>query len=107
MSKFEVSKKVNLDMLGEHWKDCYITVTPLAVNEFEDIINLQPKDDNAKENIKAMKQMIKVVETHFVDGKGWDGQGVIPIEVDDIQQLPIEILSVAIKALSGKTDPKS
>lgn len=108
MSKFAIKKKITLEFLGEEWKDAYITLTPLAVREFERIQKIAPKDEtDVDANLEAMNQMLTIVGEHFVNGKGWDGETLVAIEKEDISDLPMEILTVLISSLAGKADPKS
>lgn len=107
MSKFAIKKKVELAFLGEEWKDAYIILTPLAVREFERIQKLAPKDEtDVDANLAAMNQMLEIIKEHFVSGKGWDGEALVTIEKDDIIELPMDILTVCISSLAGKSDPK-
>lgn len=108
MSKFQIKKKIDLSFLGDEWKEAYIVLTPLAVREFERIQKIAPKDETDVEaNLAAMDSMVEIIKEHFVSGKGWDGEALVAIEAADLTELPMEILSVCISSLAGKTDPKS
>ncbi len=108
MSKFAIKKRVELGFLGSEWEQCYITLIPLAVKEFEKIQRIAPKDEtDTQASIDAMNAMLEIIKEHFVSGKGFDGTQVVDIYKDDIDDLPMEILTVCINSLAGKTDPKS
>lgn len=108
MSKFKIYKQIDLNFLGEGWETCRIRLTPLEVSEFEQLQNIAPKDiEDSAQTMAAIKQMIVLLKTHFVDGTGYDGDGIIPISKEDFDELPIEVLNACISLLSGKTDPKS
>ncbi len=108
MSKFAIKKRVELAFLGDEWKDAYIVLTPLAVREFKEIQKAAPQDDtdNAA-NIEAMDTMMLLIKEHFLSGKGWDGEALVAIEPEDLDDLPVEIISACISSLAGTTDPKS
>lgn len=108
MTKFAIKKKIDLGFLGSEWEQCYITLVPLAVKEFEKIQRIAPKDENdAEAGIEAMNAMLDIVREHFVEGKSFDGTSIVSIDRDDISDLPMEILTLCINSLAGKADPKS
>jgi hypothetical protein len=107
MSKFVVKKKVSLKFLGDDWKDAYLILSPLKVNEFKVIQKLSASENSSDlENMKVVVGMAKILREHFISGKGWDGQALISIEAKDLEELPIEVLSIGFEALSGTPDPK-
>ncbi len=103
MSKFIVKKRVPLDFLGEEWKDCYIEFQPFSP---KDLITIDQMDTtDASKGIQAMSEMITLLESHFIGGKGYTGSGLADIEATDLQELPLEALQACIKAANGAVSP--
>lgn len=85
MGKFVVVKTIKLDFLGDEWKDCYIKMGSLTIGELTKLASLT--DDEAK----AGELMISLLKDKFIEGKGWNGEKVVPIKKEDVDDLPIEI----------------
>lgn len=104
---FVVRKKIELSKLGEDWKDCYIVFTPFTFNDnatllkFRSIANSGAQDADQAE--KVSKEIIALLKSKFVEGKGWDGTKVIPITKDNLAELPMELIGDLLQALQGQS----
>lgn len=89
MTVFILRKKIELSDLGDDWKDCYITLRDLTVEELQKMMpKVAAAEDGSEEQINAIKELIGKC---FIEGKGFDGQGVVEIKSEDIGNLPLEI----------------
>jgi hypothetical protein len=86
MSKFKIVRKLDLGEI-DGWKDCYIKLTEPTVG---DVRKVQKMGDD-----EALKYdtVIDMVKNCFVDGKGFDGEKIIKMNKEDVDELPISILN--------------
>lgn len=89
MSKFKAYLKVELDFLGEEWDGCYIKVVSPSVGELKKL---------QKEEEAPADSLVTFVKDRFVEGKGFDGENIVDMERDDVDDLP----AAAIFAVSRK-----
>ena len=51
MSKFKISRKIELKFIGEEWKDCYLEFSPITASEIEHLEEL--KLENVIQEMKS------------------------------------------------------
>lgn len=109
MSTFVVKKKIELAFLGEGWEEAFVTFSPFTFADNESLLKLRSQvnvenpeatpQDGAE---KASKDMITLLQDKFVEGKGYDGEGLVAITKDNLADLPMEIINKALDVLQGK-----
>lgn len=110
MTKFKIVKRFSLDFVGEEWKDAYIDFQSLTVldvrNKFPSLSRLDEKDqDNI---VKGIDSVVEILKDKFLEGKGIDIEGkLVELTPDDLEALPMEVLSRALGFLSQVTTPNS
>lgn len=110
---FIVKKKIVLNFLGEGWEDAYISFTPFTFGDNAELLKLRkkisPTNGEVPDEEDLTKDMLSLLRTHLIDGKGFDGEGLVDITGDNLTDLPIEIFAHIIKELQGQvpTDPKA
>lgn len=109
MSTFVVKKKIELAFLGEGWEEAYITFSPFSFADNEQLLKLRsnvnvdnPEATPQEGAEKASKNMIALLQEKFVEGKGYDGTGLVDITKENLQDLPMEIINEALNVLQGK-----
>ncbi len=103
---FVVKKQLSLDFLGEGWHGAYITFTLPSLKD--SLAQSTPSQEEIeKEPKKYTLEMVKYLEEHFIDGKGWNGNELVDLTKDDIQLLPTEVFAKGIELLSGAPSPNS
>ena len=95
MSKFVLTKKLDLSKLADSWKGCYIEFSDFSSKEVQALSGEKNKD-------KAYEQTLEFIKTKFVSGKGFDGKKIIDMEKDDIDDLPMTILRGIVDFLLPK-----
>lgn len=107
--RFIVRKRLSLDFFGEDWQDCFIEFTPITYKEANELANLgetNAENLSNEQREKLAKQTLQLLKDHFISGKGYTEAGVVELEADDIEQMPVEIIGKAIGQLRGEIDPK-
>ena len=110
MGKFLVRKHFSLDFLGEEWKDAYLVFSAFVMSDIKDrlakLANLEQDDSEAV--MAGLTEMVSLLEEKFIEGKGVDASGkLIPVEKEDIKDLPVEVISKAVSFLSQGLSQKS
>ena len=105
MSKFKITKKLNLDRFG---KGSYLSFSLVTYKESEKIAALDIKeDDNPKEVSKSAKIGLDLLKSKFVEGKLPNLKDeLVEVLSEDFDDLPIEIISDAIGFLGRGSAPK-
>jgi hypothetical protein len=108
MKKFGIVKRFSLDFLGEGWKDAYINFSPLTIvdikTKFPSLLKLSA--ENKDDVIKGVDSVLIMMKEKFVDGKAVESSGgLVDLTVDDLEQLPVEVLSRALSFLSQGATP--
>ncbi len=104
MTKFAITKKVDLAFLGDKWKEneCYLEFTAFTIRDLQDKfpeISIQEKD--AKSIRSGMTKTIELLTEHFVTGKGIDDKGeVVTIKGEELVDLPAEVITKIFSFLS-------
>jgi len=107
MSKFVVKKKILLDFLGEDWKEAFLTFSPFSYNDNLTLIKFRKEvknitNESDDKDIKTMSdRMISILQDKFVEGRGFDGEKLIPVTKDDLPELPQEVWERVIGELQG------
>lgn len=94
---FVLEKKITMEVFGEQWKDCYLKFQSPTFGQIKSIL----KDDG-----QAVDQGIELLKSLYIDGNGWNGGEVVPINKEDITELPIQILNHCFSELAGEINPK-
>ena len=103
---FVVKKQLSLDFLGTEWHAAYINFTLPSLKESLD--QSTPTEAEIEENPKKFTtEMIGFLESHFIDGKGWNGNELVDLTKDDIQELPSAVFAKGVELLSGAPSPNS
>ena len=110
MSKFKIVKKFSLDFVAPEWKDAYIDFNVLTVNDVREVFPALAKMKEVEEtNVSAgLDSILDLVKSKFIDGKAINEKGeLISLEVGDIDDLPVAVLSKALSFLSQDATPPS
>lgn len=101
-----IRKKITLEILGEEYKDAYLTFKAIPVGELGNIQAKMPKEDDADQS-QAIPVMLDLLKTYFLDGKFPNEKGELESVVkDDLNNLDAETSIHCFQVLSG-VDPKA
>ncbi len=103
---FVVTKKLDLSFLGTEWHAAYIN---FSLPGFQELLeqNSPTEEEIAQDPKKYTGEMIALLEKHFIDGKGWNGNQLVDLVASDIKELPMSVFTEATKLVTGTPDPKS
>lgn len=106
---FPVQKRVDLSFLGAEWQGAELVFSGLT---FKETRELAGQDFSVDENDptsanKSMTFVVKFLTDHFLSGKGYNGEGLVPIKKEDLEDLPVEAINKSVELVTGQVDPKS
>ena len=101
---FTFTKKVDLSEFGEEWKDSYVVVRRLTFGETKDLAGF---DADSGDTAKNVEFAVSLLQSHFVEGKAFNGTELVNLTADDVESLPIDIVNKVIEAVVGTPSPKS
>ena len=110
MSKFKIIKRFSLDFIAPEWKDAYINFHVLTVADVKDAFPALAKmGGTEKEDVSSgLESILSLIKNKFIEGKALNEKGeLIALEVEDIEELPVSVLSKALNFLSQDAIPPS
>lgn len=102
MAKFKLEKRIDLSELGEGWAECYLLFTAPSFKDIKQISKLSTETGEAE----AVDKAVDVLKCLYVSGEGFSDNGKVKIEKDDLEDLPVEVLTRCFQEISGAPDPK-
>lgn len=109
MGKILIRLRVDLEFLGEEYKESYITFRKIPVKDYQEIVKTLPDEDSTnEEKMGAITIMIDTLKKYFVAGKfpGEDGK-LVDLEANDLDDLDSDTATRCFQALVGTpVDPK-
>lgn len=93
--KFDIKLKLDLDFLGDGWKDCYLSFSPITVRDAKELRNLNI-DDTAN-----IEKGIQLVKEKFIEGKALAKGELIDVKAEDLDDFPITIITKIIELMVG------
>lgn len=101
--KFKIVKHFPLDFLGTEWKDCFLDLKPLSIEDVKgrlpEIAKLQSEDADVGAGIDLL---IQLITEKFIGGKVVDESGaVVDLPQEALKDLPVEVIGRAFSFLSS------
>lgn len=100
---FIIKKTINLGFLGTEWSGCNLIFSGMTFKESLGFSKMQ-FDEKDAQNSESLEFIMNLVKTHFVEGTGFDGTAVVNLNAEDLENLPIEVISKSVEALVGGSD---
>ena len=100
MSKFDITKKVSLDYLGDQWKECYLEFNLPSYGDLKNLTNSKATDQ------EKVESGLETIVGLFRCGKAISEGKEVDVTKEDLKDMPIEVLTKCFKAISGELDPK-
>ncbi len=94
---FVLKKRVTFEDESQEWKDCYFDFAIPSYKQVRDLRN----SDSSNEN-----EMVDFLRLLFLGGKAFDGEKLVEIKPDQLEELPILIIKKCFEALASEIDPK-
>jgi hypothetical protein len=110
MSKFKIVKKFSLDFVAPEWKDAYINFNALTVSDVKTAfpVLVQAKELQEENATAGLDSILSLIKSKFIEGKAVNEKGeLVSLVVNDIDDLPVSILSKALAFLSQDANPPS
>lgn len=95
-----IEKRVSLSFLGDKYESSYITFKSISIKEYEGL-QVQAKEIE-KDQEKALPFIIGQLKDRFIEGN-IDNQ---KITVEDLEDLPADVILECFKSIQGQLDPK-
>lgn len=108
---FVIRRKLDLSDSGEGWEGAYIIYTPLSFSQNKKLIDIQKYREKLKsgdiETVTKVNNMtFEIAKDGFVEGKGYDGEKLVDITKENLNELPDDMLTKLFKLITGKLDTK-
>jgi len=94
-----IRKRINLDFLGERYKDSYLEFKSIPIKDYEAMIGVIDKNPEGK---KLIVYMLELLKKYFLEGK-FEGQDVT---ADDLGEFDQETAVTIFEELTGQS-PKA
>ena len=95
------TKKYSFRSMGSEWTDCYVEYRPFNYDSLKEVAEIE------KDQSKSIEIFMGILKERFVGGQVIvDGQKV-PMEADDLVNLPVEEITNLIKDATGNLDQAS
>lgn len=100
-----IKKRVNLEFLGEEFKEAYIIFQAIPLKDYEEILN------SPDEGIDALKQIRDTLDKYFISGKVPNDKGELgDMKKEELGELDGDAATNCFQVLSGQsagsqTDP--
>lgn len=96
-----IKKRVDLDFLGEDFKDTFVTFKSIPAKDLPEIVKLTKE---AEESVDAIPHILKLLKKYFLDGEH-EGEAV---KAEDLDELDAETLVKCFEIITGQSaDPKA
>lgn len=94
-----IKKRVNLDFLGEEFKDSYLTFRSIPAKDLPGIVE---QTEKVSEGVKAIPIILEILKKYFLDGMHDE-----VIKKEDLDELDSNSIIECFQTLTGQTiDPK-
>lgn len=100
MLKFK--KKITLEFLGDEYKDSYIELESMPMNELEALLNKAKDTDQSQDRGEALSFMRNAVSDRFVGGSVSQDGKMVEVKKEDVASLPAEVFIEAFQQIVGK-----
>lgn len=98
MANIVIKKRVNLDFLGDEYKNDYLVFKAIAVSKYKDLVDGRPEEDNLQ-----YEYVLKVLADNFIEGKFQDQD----VDKKDLAEFDGETTLNCFARLTGQQpDPK-
>lgn len=91
--KFDVKLKLSLDFLGEGWGECFLAFSPITVKQAKDFREIDVNDPLVAD------KGLEIMQEQFLGGKGLSEGKIVDIKKEDIEDLPISVVTKAIELM--------
>jgi len=96
---FVVRRTIKLDFLGDEWKDAFVVMTPFSWDDNTTLLKFRKADSETI--VEDQKELSELIKSRLVEGKGWNGEKLIPITRENVGALPVEAFTKIFQELQG------
>ena len=99
--KLDIEVKLNLDFLGDGWENCYLSFTPVSIGSARKMADVTSKSE--KEQFDAG---IELLSSNLLGGRVLSNGKEVEFKKENIEDLPVSIISEAVNLLVGDISKK-
>ncbi len=110
MPKFKIIKRFSLDFIAPEWKEAYINFYSLTIADVREVFPklAEIEEASGKNATVGLESILSLLKAKFVDGMALNEEGEITnLKTEDLDDLPITVLSRALTFLSQDAVPTS
>lgn len=98
--KLDITKKLELSSYGEGWENCFIAFSPISVKEARKFLDFDGKQG------ELIDLGIDLLKDKFVGGKVLSGGKEVELKSEDLEDMPVELITRGINLLTEEEDQK-
>lgn len=107
MGVFKVRKEIKLSFMGTGWEEAYVAFSPFTFGDNGKVLGLyqlaqKQKEMKVSEAKQASDEIISILKDKFIDGKGYDGEKLVDVTAENLQDLPMELIVHILQTLQGQ-----
>lgn len=91
--KFDIRLKLNLDFLGEGWKDCYLAFSPLTVKDAKELRDITPTDKD------TLDKGMNLLKDKFIEGTALSNGKLVTVKKTDLDEMPMSVINKSIELM--------
>lgn len=100
-----IKKRVNLDFLGEEYKDAYLTFKSIPAVDFDEVTTKLKSIEGKEES--SLTFLIEILSKYFIEGEFPEDGKLTAVKKEDMGQLDALTLIECFKVFTGQSlDPK-
>jgi uncharacterized protein (UPF0305 family) len=103
----KIKKRVNLAFLGEDYKDSYIEVYSITIDQLKKLIEKITLMQEQEKTGEALDFMVERVQEQFAGGSIWQDGKMTEVRQEDLGSLPSDVYIEAFQELTGKIQGNS
>lgn len=102
-----IKKRVDLDFLGEDYKEAYLVFQSIPAGDFDNVIKELDSVEGNKDGAGSITFILKVLKDYFIVGKFPDDNGLQDVSKEDLDGLDPSTLTKCFQVFTGtEIDPK-
>lgn len=103
----KIKKRVSLAFLGEDYKDSYLEVYSITIDELKKLIEKITVMQEQEKTGEALDFMVERVKAQFAGGSIWQDGKMVDVKEEDLGSLPSEVYIEAFQEITGKIQGNS
>lgn len=102
----KIIKRISLEFLGEGYKDSYLDFNSIPLKEYGELHARTKEIEKKNDDNASFDFIVDQVTSRFVGGKIKQGEEMVDVTKDNLEDLPGEVILKCLNNLVGDLSPK-